>query len=82
MIGDILLADRAPRTGATVLAHTGKPFDAGSIGCAVAPRAIMVDLRAGVDGPLAAVAARRRFARRIARVFFRCWTGSWCGWGG
>ena len=50
--GDILLADRALKAGATVLAHTGKPFDAGSIGGAVATRAIMADLRAGMDGML------------------------------
>lgn len=50
--GDILLADRALKAGATVLAHTGKPFDAGSIGGAVATRAIMADLRAGMDGVL------------------------------
>ncbi|PKB19120.1 uncharacterized protein YaiI (UPF0178 family) [Novosphingobium kunmingense] len=50
--GDVLLADRALKAGATVLAHTGKPFDAVSIGSAVATRAIMADLRAGLDGPL------------------------------
>lgn len=35
-----------------MLAHTGKPFDAASIGSAIATRAIMADLRAGIDGPL------------------------------
>ena len=50
--GDILLAGRALKAGATVLAHTGKPFDAASIGSAIATRAIMADLRAGMDGPL------------------------------
>lgn len=50
--GDILLADRALKAGATVLAHTGKPFAAASIGSAIATRAIMADLRAGMDGPL------------------------------
>lgn len=50
--GDILLADRALKAGAGVLAHTGKPFDAASIGSAIATRAIMADLRAGMDGPL------------------------------
>lgn len=49
--GDILLAERCLKTGATVLAHNGKPFDAASIGAAVATRAIMADLRAGMDGP-------------------------------
>lgn len=47
--GDILLADRALKAGATVLAHTGKPFDAASIGSAIATRAIMADLRAGAE---------------------------------
>ncbi len=46
---DILLADRCVKAGATVLAPTGKPFTANSIGAAVATRAIMADLRAGGD---------------------------------
>ena len=52
--GDILLADRALKAGAVVLAHTGKPFTSASIGGAIAARAIMADLRAGMDGPLGA----------------------------
>ena len=52
---DILLADRALKAGATVLAPTGKPFTTASIGPAIATRAIMADLRAGmgegVGGP-------------------------------
>lgn len=51
---DILLADRCLKTGATVLAPTGKPFTADSIGSAIATRAIMADLRAGgeqIGGP-------------------------------
>ncbi|MET0247749.1 MAG: YaiI/YqxD family protein [Sphingomonas sp.] len=44
---DILLADRALKVGATVLAPTGRPFTANSIGSAIATRAIMADLRAG-----------------------------------
>ena len=48
---DILLADRALKAGAIVLAPTGKPFTAASIGPAIATRAIMADLRAGMgDG--------------------------------
>lgn len=43
---DILLADRCVKKGATVIAPTGKPFDAASIGNAVAQRALMADLRA------------------------------------
>lgn len=50
--GDILLAERCLKVGATVLAHNGKPFDAANIGTAIATRAIMADLRAGADGPM------------------------------
>ncbi|RIA37185.1 hypothetical protein DFR49_3062 [Hephaestia caeni] len=46
---DILLADRCLKVGATVIAPTGKPFTANSIGGAIAVRAIMADLRAGGD---------------------------------
>lgn len=46
---DILLADRALKAGATVIAPNGKPFTTSSIGAAVATRAIMADLRAGGD---------------------------------
>jgi hypothetical protein len=53
--GDILLADRCLKAGAIVIAPSGKPFTASSIGNAVAVRAIMADLRAGagasVGGP-------------------------------
>lgn len=62
---DILLADRALKAEATVLAPTGKPFTAASIGGAIATRAIMADLRAGGDqlgGPAPfAKADRSRF---------------------
>lgn len=47
---DILLADRALKAGATVLGPNGKPFTMASIGGAIATRAIMADLRAGLDG--------------------------------
>jgi hypothetical protein len=47
---DILLADRALKAGATVLGPNGKPFTMASIGGAIATRAIMADLRAGMDG--------------------------------
>ena len=47
--GDILLADRCLKAGGEVLASTGKPFSTGSIGTAIATRAIMADLRAGGD---------------------------------
>jgi uncharacterized protein YaiI (UPF0178 family) len=49
---DILLADRCLKAGATVIGNNGKPFTAGSIGGAIATRAIMADLRAGADGPM------------------------------
>lgn len=48
--GDILLADRCLKAGAMVIGHNGKPFTQGSIGGAIATRAIMADLRAGADG--------------------------------
>ena len=48
--GDILLADRCLKGGATVIAHTGRPFTAASIGPAIATRAIMADLRVGANG--------------------------------
>lgn len=54
--GDILLADRCLKAGATVIGHNGKPFTSASIGGAIATRAIMADLRAGGDvvgGPAA-----------------------------
>src|SRR5215212_6169575 len=47
--GDILLADRCLKKGATVIGHNGKPFTAASIGGAIATRAIMADLRVGAD---------------------------------
>jgi uncharacterized protein YaiI (UPF0178 family) len=48
--GDILLADRCLKKGATVIAHDGKPFTSASIGGAIATRAIMADLRVAADG--------------------------------
>ena len=47
---DILLAERCIKAGARVLKHDGREYDAASIGGAVATRAIMADLRAGMDG--------------------------------
>ncbi len=46
---DILLAERTLAVGAVVLAPNGKPFTAANIGGAVANRAIMADLRAGLE---------------------------------
>ena len=48
--GDILLADRCLKAGAQVIGNNGKPFTAGSIGAAIATRAIMADLRGGAAG--------------------------------
>ncbi|MEM7701433.1 MAG: YaiI/YqxD family protein [Pseudomonadota bacterium] len=75
--GDILLAERALKAGARVLKHNGDEFDAASIGSAIATRAIMEDLRAGMDGPLGASGGgpppfsrtdRSRFLQALDRV--------------
>ena len=68
--GDILLADRCLKAGATVIGHNGKPFTAASIGGAIATRAIMADLRAGagdaIGGPAPfAKADRSRFLQAL-----------------
>ncbi|MBX7500801.1 YaiI/YqxD family protein [Qipengyuania sp. YG27] len=73
---DILLAERCLKAGATVLAHNGKPFDAASIGSAVATRAIMEDLRAGMDGmgggpPPFNKADRSNFLQALDRVLVK-----------
>ena len=47
---DILLADRCLKAGAIVIGNNGKPFTTSSICGAIATRAIMSDLRAGMDG--------------------------------
>ena len=70
---DIPLADRCLKTGATVLRHDGKPFAAASIGTALATRAIMEDLRAGMDGvgggpPPFSKAGRSNFLQALDRV--------------
>lgn len=69
---DILLADRCLKKGAAVLSPTGRPFTTGSIGAAVATRAIMADLRAGGDqigGPAPfGKADRSRFLGELDRV--------------
>ena len=44
--GDILLADRCVKAGATVLGHNGRPFTAANIGTAVAARGLAEDARA------------------------------------
>ncbi len=72
---DILLADRCLKAGATVLAATGKPFTSGSIGGAIATRAIMADLRAGGDAiggpPPFSKADRSRFLQALDEALVR-----------
>ena len=74
--GDILLADRCLKAGAMVIGHNGKPFTHGSIGGAIATRAIMADLRAGADGmgggpaPFAK-ADRSRFLQALDQALVR-----------
>ena len=74
--GDILLADRALKAGAVVLAHNGKPFTNAGIGAAIATRAIMADLRAGADSitggpPPFAKADRSRFLQSLDEALTR-----------
>jgi uncharacterized protein YaiI (UPF0178 family) len=68
--GDILLADRCLKAGATVIGHNGKPFTSAGIGGAIATRAIMADLRAGAVGMTGGPAAfskadRSRFLQAL-----------------
>ena len=73
--GDILLADRCLKKGATVLGPNGKPFTAATIGGAIATRAIMADLRAGAGvtgGPAAfSKADRSRFLQALDTALVR-----------
>lgn len=78
---DILLADRALKAGATVLAPTGKPFTPASIGPAIATRAIMADLRAGMgDGmggpPPFSKADRSQFLQALDTAIVRLKRGA------
>ncbi|WP_073975930.1 YaiI/YqxD family protein [Erythrobacter donghaensis] len=75
--GDILLAERCLKAGARVLGHKGDEFTAASIGGAIATRAILADLRAGMDGPTGSAgggpapfgkADRSRFLQALDRV--------------
>ncbi len=74
--GDILLADRCLKKGATVIGHNGKPFTGASIGGAIATRAIMAELRVGADGigggpPPFAKADRSRFLQALDEALAR-----------
>ena len=78
---DILLAERCLKAGASVLRHDGKSFDAASIGSAIATRAIMEDLRAGMDGvgggpPPFSKADRSRFLQALDRVLVQLARGA------
>jgi uncharacterized protein YaiI (UPF0178 family) len=72
---DILLADRCIKAGATALAPTGRPFTTSSIGGAIATRAIMADLRAGLEqtgGPAPfSKADRSRFLSALDEALVR-----------
>ena len=79
--GDILLADRCLKKGATVIGHNGKPFTAASIGGAIATRAIMADLRAGagdaIGGPAPfSRADRSRFLQALETALERLKTAA------
>lgn len=75
--GDIPLADRCLKAGAKVLKHNGSEYTQASIGSALATRAIMEDLRAGMDGatgsgpggpPPFSKADRSKFLQSLDRV--------------
>jgi uncharacterized protein len=73
---DILLADRCLKAGAAVIGNNGKPFTSASIGGAIATRAIMADLRAGMDGITGgpapfAKADRSRFLQALDEALVR-----------
>ncbi|MGI4881240.1 MAG: YaiI/YqxD family protein [Janthinobacterium lividum] len=73
--GDILLADRCVKAGATVLGHNGRPFTAASVGNAVAARALAEHRRAmgeaaGGPAPFAAT-DRSRFLSALDEAIGR-----------
>lgn len=72
---DILLADRCLKAGASVIGPNGKPFTTSSIGSAIATRAIMADLRAGIGNtggpPPFAKADRSRFLSALDEAVVR-----------
>lgn len=73
--GDILLAERCLKAGASVIGHNGKRFTSASIGGAVALRSIMADLRVGGDvvggPPPFAKADRSRFLQALDEALVR-----------
>lgn len=64
---DILLAERCLGKGSVVLNHKGEAFTANSIGSQVATRAIMADLRAGLDGH--GIGGQRPFSNKDRSAF-------------
>lgn len=64
---DILLAERCLSEGAVVLNHKGEAFTANSIGAQVATRAIMADLRAGLEGQ--AIGGQKPFSKADRSAF-------------
>jgi uncharacterized protein len=73
---DILLADRCLKAGAVVIGNNGKPFTSASISGAIATRAVMADLRAGMDGITGgpapfAKADRSRFLQALDEALVR-----------
>lgn len=64
---DILLAERCLEEGAMVLNHRGEAFTANSIGSQVATRAIMADLRSGLEGQ--SLGGQKPFSQRDRSAF-------------
>ena len=64
---DILLADRCLKAGAAVMDPKGQSFSAASIGAQIATRAIMADLRAGLDGQ--GIGGQRPFSQKDRSQF-------------
>ena len=66
---DILLADRCIKSGAAVIAPTGKEMTANSIGGAIATRAIMQDIRG--SGDPTAGGGNRPFSKQDRSLFLQ-----------
>ncbi|MEJ6394489.1 YaiI/YqxD family protein [Gymnodinialimonas sp. 2305UL16-5] len=64
---DILLAERCLTKGAAVMDPKGRAFTANSIGSQVATRAIMADLRAGLDGQ--GIGGQKPFSQKDRSAF-------------
>ncbi len=64
---DILLAERCLSAGAQVLDPKGRAFTKDSIGAQIATRAIMADIRAGLDGQ--GIGGQKPFAKADRSAF-------------